>query len=148
MSNDARPNGTIQRPHQRSIQHNWFLKFHNIRRSAPCRALEEQFHLPALLVDLGDGQCRKHEVVGKKLQTLVGFSIAAAHPPERIWVHRRRLEGRQNHGLVRADAGALVHRMRVAPLSNTFDLVCTTKKAELSVSRNNRSKSTQPRSMT
>jgi len=32
----------------------------------------------------------------------------------------------------------LVHRMRVAPLEQQFDLVRTTKKAELSVSTNNR----------
>src|SRR5271169_5967260 len=52
MSNDAWPNGTIQRPHQRSIQRNWLLKFHNIRRSAPCRTLEKQLYLPALLIHL------------------------------------------------------------------------------------------------
>jgi len=28
--------------------------------------LEEQLHLPAALVDLGDGKCRKREVVGQK----------------------------------------------------------------------------------
>src|ERR1035437_2103709 len=40
---------------------------------------EEQFHLPALFVDLGDGQRGKHEVVGQELQPLAGFSIAVAH---------------------------------------------------------------------
>src|SRR5271165_3782099 len=83
MSNDARPNGTIQRPHQRSIQHNWFLRFHNIRRSAPCRTLEEQFHLPALFVDLRDGQRRKREVVGQKLKPIRRTTESRSDPSQR-----------------------------------------------------------------
>ena len=42
---------------------------------------EEQLHLPARTVDLGDGQRREHEVVGQELQPLVrrGVEDCGAH---------------------------------------------------------------------
>src|SRR5271165_1843840 len=76
MSNDARPNGTIQRPHQRSIQHNWFLRFHNIRRSAPCRTL----------VDSPDSRLRhsrrfnRRSVAPQKVTAKVTAPFGAAAP--------------------------------------------------------------------
>src|SRR6266496_405011 len=77
---------------------------------------EEELHLPALLVNASDGQRREREVVGQELQALAGVSVEVAYAPQRIRVRRGRLEGRQNHRLVRAHTRALVHRMRVAPL--------------------------------
>src|SRR5208337_1030736 len=74
MSNDARPNGTIQRPHQRSIQHNWFLRFHNIRRSAPCRTLEYDVS-PGYLA-----ACATPLLAGRD----VSFSDTATTPPVAI----------------------------------------------------------------
>src|ERR1700681_996328 len=82
-SSNAWPNGTVQRPHQRSIQRNWLLKFPSIRRSAPCRAFEEKIHLPTALVDLGNGQCWKREVVGQQLESLLRFYIEVADSTQR-----------------------------------------------------------------
>jgi hypothetical protein len=55
-------------PHQLLIQHNCSLRFNDIRRSASCRILEKQLCLPALLVDLRDGQERQRGVAGQKHQ--------------------------------------------------------------------------------
>jgi hypothetical protein len=90
------------------------LRFNDIRRSAPCRILEEKLDLPALLIDLRDGQCGQGEVVGQKHQSLAGDGIEVAHTAQSIWIRRRRSDGCQDDGLVRVHSGAFVHRMRVA----------------------------------
>jgi len=77
---------------------------------------EEQFHLPARLVDRGDGKCRKCEVVGEKLQPLVGVGVEVADTPQRIRVHFGGLEGGQNDRVIGSDAEGFVHRARIAPL--------------------------------
>src|SRR6266852_5685604 len=77
---------------------------------------EEQFHLPATLVDLRDGTGGEHKIVGQKLQPLVGLRVEVTYAPQCIGIHRGRFEGCQNHRLIRAHARALVHRMRVASL--------------------------------
>ena len=43
--------------------------------------LEEQSHLPALLVDASDGQRRKGEVVGQELKPLTGLGVVIIHVP-------------------------------------------------------------------
>ena len=58
--------------------------------------LEEQFHLPALFVDLRDGQCRKHEIVAQECQLFVGFGIVVADSAQRVRIDRGRLEGQQD----------------------------------------------------
>src|SRR5438093_11760243 len=77
---------------------------------------EEQFHLPATLVDLRDGKCGEHKIVGQELQPLVGLRVEVTYAPQCIGIHRDRFEGGQNHRLIRAHARALVHGMRVASL--------------------------------
>jgi uncharacterized protein YggU (UPF0235/DUF167 family) len=37
--------------------------------------LKKQFHLPAALVNLRDGQCGQHKVVREEFQSLLGFLI-------------------------------------------------------------------------
>src|SRR5215469_17973415 len=120
MSSDAKLNGTLERPHQRWIQSNCPLKFHNIRRSALCRALEKQFHLPTTFVDLGDHQRRELEVVGEELQSTLVLNVQVAHAPQRIGISFRRFDGGQDNGVVRAYAGGLVYRVRVAPLKQNI----------------------------
>src|SRR2546425_5160957 len=77
---------------------------------------EEEFHLPARLVDLGDRKCRQHEVVSEKLQALVGFGIVETHAPQGVRIYFGGLDGGQNHRLIGSNAGFFVHRTRVAPL--------------------------------
>ncbi len=115
-SSDTATKGTEQHPHHRPIHHSVSLRFNDIRRSAPCRILEEKLHLPALLVDLRYGQCGQHEVVGQKHQSLASDGIEVTHAAQRFRICRGRSDGGQNDGLVRAHARAFVHRMRIAAL--------------------------------
>src|SRR6266849_8083497 len=71
---------------------------------------EEQFHLPALLVDVGNGPRRQGKVVGQKLQALVALGIEVAHLPEGVGIGGGGFQGGQNHGLIREHARALIHR--------------------------------------
>jgi hypothetical protein len=43
--------------------------------------LEEQFHLPAGLVDPGDGKCGKGEVIRQKFEPLPGFHVKITDAP-------------------------------------------------------------------
>jgi hypothetical protein len=57
------------------IQRNWFSKFHDIQRSAPCRALEKQFDLPALFIDRGNrGGAELHQI-GQQDDLALVFAI-------------------------------------------------------------------------
>ena len=75
---------------------------------------EEQLDLPALFVDLCDGERGKGEVVGQKLQLLAGFGIAIGDAAQLLWVRRGRLERGKNHRLIRVHARASVYRARGA----------------------------------
>ena len=50
---------------------------------------EEQFDLPAVLVQGSDRQWRQHEVVGQKDQCLVGYRILVANAPQVLGVMLR-----------------------------------------------------------
>jgi hypothetical protein len=76
------------------------LKLNDIQRSAPCRVIEEQFHLPAALVDLRDGKCGQGEVVGKKFQVFVGLGILVADAAQGVGIHLGRIDGGQDHRLI------------------------------------------------
>src|ERR1700687_4062449 len=60
--------------------------FNNIRRSALWQTIEEQFDLPAALVQGGDGQGRQAGVVGQEHQRLAGLGILEANAPQMLRV--------------------------------------------------------------
>src|SRR5271155_5392356 len=78
--------------------------------------LEEQLYLPAALVDAGDSQGRKKEVVGQKLQPQLALGIEVGDAPQGVRIYLGRGDGFQNHGLVGADSGAFVDGVRIASL--------------------------------
>ncbi len=45
---------------------------------------EKQFHLPPRFVDLGNGKCGQYEIVGEKLQPVVGVSVVVTHTPQSV----------------------------------------------------------------
>jgi hypothetical protein len=94
---------------------------------------EEQFDLPALFVYMCDGERRKDEVVGQKLQSLAGFGIAIDDAAQLLWVRRGRLERGKNRRLIRVHARASVYRVGVRRSSRMLFLLRVTKKAEPSV---------------
>ena len=109
---------------------------------------EEQFHLPALLVDLCDGQGRKAEVIGHEDQAFVCFSIVVTHFAQRIGIGRGGLKRRQNYGLIRAYARALIHWMRVAPLEQNIGFGAHHEQCRGEREDVEASKSMEPRSIT
>ena len=78
--------------------------------------LEEQFHLPALAVEIGDQLGLQCKVVGQKCQALARV-VLDHHPAHRCGVILARKIGCQHTGLIaqhsRIDP---IHRMRVTPL--------------------------------
>ena len=52
---------------------------------------------------------RESEVVGKELEPLVRFLINVADAAQRIRIDFDRIDGRQNHRVIGAHPGALVH---------------------------------------
>src|SRR5712671_3356208 len=77
---------------------------------------EEQFHLPSRLVNLGNGQCRKDEVVGEELESLSRWYIQITYAPQWLRVGFGGVNGGQDDGVIGSDSGGLVHWMRVAAL--------------------------------
>jgi hypothetical protein len=72
--------------------------------------------LPPRLVDLGDGKCRKREVVGEKLEPFSCFDIEIIHAAELLRVRFGGVDGGQDDSVIGSNSGALVYRMRVATL--------------------------------
>jgi len=52
---------------------------------------EEEFHLPAAFVKLGNDQCRQRKVVGEENEALVVFGIAEGDPPNRSRIFKIRI---------------------------------------------------------
>ena len=76
---------------------------------------EEQFDLPAAVIQLRDGQRGRSEVVGQKDQPRAGFEIAIADAPQRRGIIFLGLHACGDDGLVQAQSGGFVHRAGVAP---------------------------------
>ena len=70
--------------------------------------LEKEFHLPAALVQLGNGQRFEHKIVGQKYESFGRFDIEIADPTKRIgiflgglWaIEKNRLIASQSCGFV------------------------------------------------
>src|SRR6266566_113918 len=77
---------------------------------------KKQFHLPPRLVDLGDGNCRKREVVGEKLEPFSAFDVEITHAAELLRVRFGRVDGGQDDSVIGPNSGALVYWMRVTTL--------------------------------
>src|SRR6266581_3870382 len=77
---------------------------------------EEQLDLPAQTVELGDGKGGQREVVGEKDQSLAGLGILEPDTSQRRGEALVRVEAGERDGLVAAETGASVDRMRVSAL--------------------------------
>jgi hypothetical protein len=60
----------------------------------------------------------KVKLLLRKCQPLCGDGVEVTYAAKCIWIRQGRSSGCQDYGLVRAHAGALVHRMRVATLEH------------------------------
>ena len=74
---------------------------------------EEQFHLPATLVQRSYGQWRQGRVVGQEDQGLLGLGVFEANAPQVLGVVLGCIVSVQRNGLIADDAAAPVHLGRV-----------------------------------
>ena len=75
---------------------------------------EEQFDLPATMIQMCDGQRGCGEFVGQKDQSLARFEIAIADASQRRGIIILGQRARRDDRLVKAQAGGFVHRTGVA----------------------------------
>ncbi len=86
-----------------------------LNRQVLFEPLEEQFDLPPLLVDGGDGERRKIETVGKENQMQTRFRIAERNAAQPLRIALLGLWGDQQDGLVGAQAGRAADLARSDP---------------------------------
>ena len=72
--------------------------------------------MPARFGYLSDSQCGKREVVGEELESLLRLHVKIADAAEHFRIRFGGLDGGQNDGMIRANSGSLVDRVRVAAL--------------------------------
>jgi hypothetical protein len=71
---------------------------------------EKDFNVPAVSVELRDGEGGEQEVVGQEGETFVGGSVVVADTAERSGIGVPGGDAGQPDGLVRAQSDAAVHR--------------------------------------
>jgi len=76
---------------------------------------EEQFDLPALSVELGDGQSRRFEVIGQEPKEAVVLGVVEFDAPHFAGIILAGGGTGRVHGLVANPAGGENHRMRIEP---------------------------------
>ena len=76
---------------------------------------EEQFHLPARLVEQTDGEGGQVEVVGEETEVAVLFRIVIMNSAERIRVVLPGRSSGQNDGMIGAKSGRGIDVVRVSP---------------------------------
>ena len=62
--------------------------------------LEEQFHLPSVAIEVGNGHCWDGEIVARKVECLPGFPIPILHPAQRLRVVFLRVRAGQDDRLI------------------------------------------------
>ena len=77
--------------------------------------LEEQFHLPARLVEQADGEGWQVEIVGEEPQKTILFGIVKVNPAEWVRVMLPGGGGSQDNGVIGSKSGGGVDVARVAP---------------------------------
>src|SRR5450759_2704291 len=75
--------------------------------------LEEQFHLPAPVVEFGDGQRVEREVVRQEREALSGLLVEKANAAQLLGVVAVRVETAKDDGLIASQSRGLVHGTRV-----------------------------------
>jgi|SRR6266404_709521 hypothetical protein len=78
--------------------------------------LEEQLHLPAAAIQLGDSQSRQGEVVGQKHQSLLGWLIEVTDAPELVGIIFLSVEAVKHNGLIAAKTAGFVHSVGILAL--------------------------------
>ena len=77
---------------------------------------EEELHMPATAIEVGDAQCRQAELIGQEYEALVGLRIDVLDATERNGKFFVRIEATQDHGLIADQTGTVIHRMGIATL--------------------------------
>jgi len=75
--------------------------------------LEEQFHLPATLVQSGDGQRRQRRIVGQEHESLARFWILVSNAPQMFGIIFRDVKSLEANRLIADDASGSVSFARI-----------------------------------
>jgi len=77
--------------------------------------LEEEFDLPATLIQSGDLRGRQKEIVGQENQTLGMLKILVTDAAQVIGITAERIKTLQPNGLIANHSGGGFHPMRIEP---------------------------------
>ena len=77
--------------------------------------LEEGFDLPALAINLGDGERRQIEAIGQEDEELVCFGVAKGNAAQTIRVGKFRFWCDEQDGLIASQSGRFVDLARGGP---------------------------------
>lgn len=69
-----------------------------------------------MLVEFGDGECRKIEVVSEKDEAFVGLRIEVTNASQLVGIMLPGVEAFEKNGLIALQSGRLVYGMRVETL--------------------------------
>src|ERR1039458_2277432 len=75
--------------------------------------LEEDFHLPAILIERAGGGGGKIELIGKQHQSLAGFGNLETNPAQLAGIVLATIVAVESDGLITNDSGAAIHRRRI-----------------------------------
>src|ERR1017187_1122868 len=92
-----------------------------LRRSSPCKAPatnEKQFHLPAVLIDGGDGRRAEGQQVGEEHDGLLFLRVPYLYPPEQHWLLSLPLQSGKADDLVAHHVAVLWNLQFFFPLVN------------------------------
>ena len=106
------------------------LGFHRILRSAIERLdsemlldpLEEQLDLPATLVQMSDGRCWQHEVVGQEDQVFSGFGVVELDSPDLVRVFLCGIEAGEETGLIADQTTGTIDLIGIHPSESSVAL--------------------------
>src|ERR1035437_8004271 len=90
---------------------------------------EEQLHLPAAPVKLGDRECWQGEVVGQEARVVAGLGVVEANASQRRFEIFVRLEAGEHNGLIANQSGRAIDWMRVTTFGFEVGLTARNKKA-------------------
>ena len=79
---------------------------------------EEEFHLPAGLVDAGDGKSRKGKVVCQEFEPPAGFHIEVTDATQGVRIYLRGTDSSQDDRVIGSHAGGLVHSAGISAFEN------------------------------
>src|SRR3989304_8624217 len=104
-----------QKVRQRLIEISWPWIFNNMQRSAVWKAIEKGLDLPALSIDLCDGERRQVEPIGEEDEGFARIEVAIGNTAQAVRVGKFRFRCGEQDALVAAQSRRFVDLARGGP---------------------------------